>query len=209
MAPGEREQVRGRSIVVKKLKTLPIEAVVRGYLEGSGWKEYRESQSVCGITLPPGLQRASKLPQPIFTPATKEEAGTHDENITFERMVADRGRGAREGSPRRRHPALHGGRGIRAHEGHHHRRHQVRVRHGRRRAGSTSSTRRSRRTPRASGRSRPTRWARARRASTSSTSATGSTRSASRGSRRRPPVPREVALKTSEKYQEALKRLAA
>ena len=88
VAPGEREQVRGRSIVVKKLKTLPIEAVVRGYLEGSGWKEYRETQSVCGIKLPPGLQRASKLPQPIFTPATKEEAGTHDENITFERMVA-------------------------------------------------------------------------------------------------------------------------
>jgi phosphoribosylaminoimidazole-succinocarboxamide synthase len=87
VAPGEREQVRGRAIVVKKLKTLPIEAVVRGYLEGSGWKEYRETQSVCGIKLPPGLQRASKLPQPIFTPATKEEAGTHDENITFERMV--------------------------------------------------------------------------------------------------------------------------
>jgi len=87
VAPEEREQVRGRSIVVKKLKALPIEAVVRGYLEGSGWKEYRESQSVCGIKLPPGLQRASKLPQPIFTPATKEEAGTHDENITFERMA--------------------------------------------------------------------------------------------------------------------------
>ncbi len=87
VAPQEREQVRGRAIVVKKLKTLPIEAVVRGYLEGSGWKEYRETQSVCGIKLPPGLQRASKLPQPIFTPATKEEAGTHDENITFERMV--------------------------------------------------------------------------------------------------------------------------
>jgi phosphoribosylaminoimidazole-succinocarboxamide synthase len=60
---------------------------VRGYLEGSGWKEYRESQSVCGIKLPSGLQRASKLPQPIFTPATKEQAGTHDENITFERMA--------------------------------------------------------------------------------------------------------------------------
>lgn len=87
VAPEEREQVRGRSIVVKKLKPLPVEAVVRGYLEGSGWKEYRETQSVCGIKLPPGLQRASKLPQPIFTPATKAEAGTHDENITFERMV--------------------------------------------------------------------------------------------------------------------------
>ncbi|MBL0142586.1 MAG: phosphoribosylaminoimidazolesuccinocarboxamide synthase [Betaproteobacteria bacterium] len=87
VAPQEREQVRGRSIVVKKLKPLPVEAVVRGYLEGSGWKEYRESQSVCGIKLPPGLERASKLPQPIFTPATKAEAGMHDENITFERMA--------------------------------------------------------------------------------------------------------------------------
>jgi phosphoribosylaminoimidazole-succinocarboxamide synthase len=87
VAPEEREQVRGRSVVVRRMKTLPIEAVVRGYLEGSGWKEYRETQGVCGIKLPPGLQRASKLPQPIFTPATKEEAGTHDENITFERMV--------------------------------------------------------------------------------------------------------------------------
>jgi phosphoribosylaminoimidazole-succinocarboxamide synthase len=87
VAPEERDQVRGRSIVVKKLKPLPVEAVVRGYLEGSGWQEYRESQSVCGIRLPQGLQRASKLPQPIFTPATKAEAGTHDENITFERMA--------------------------------------------------------------------------------------------------------------------------
>ena len=87
VAPQEREQVRGRSIVVKKLSPLPVEAVVRGYLEGSGWKEYRETQSVCGIKLPPGLERASKLPQPIFTPATKAEAGMHDENITFERMA--------------------------------------------------------------------------------------------------------------------------
>jgi phosphoribosylaminoimidazole-succinocarboxamide synthase len=88
VAPEEREQVRGRSIVVKKLKPLPVEAVVRGYLEGSGWKEYQESQSVCGIRLPAGLERAAKLPQPIFTPATKAEAGLHDENITFERMAA-------------------------------------------------------------------------------------------------------------------------
>jgi phosphoribosylaminoimidazole-succinocarboxamide synthase len=87
VAPEERDQVRGRSIVVKRLKPLPVEAVVRGYLEGSGWQEYRESQSVCGIRLPQGLQRASKLPQPIFTPATKEQAGSHDINITFERMA--------------------------------------------------------------------------------------------------------------------------
>jgi phosphoribosylaminoimidazole-succinocarboxamide synthase len=88
VAPEEREQVRGRSIVVRKLAPLPIEAVVRGYLEGSGWKEYQQSQSVCGIALPPGLKRASKLPRPIFTPATKAEAGAHDENISFAQMAA-------------------------------------------------------------------------------------------------------------------------
>jgi phosphoribosylaminoimidazole-succinocarboxamide synthase len=87
VAPQEREQVRGRAMVVKRMQPLPIEAVVRGYLEGSGWKEYRESGKVCGIALPPGLKRASKLPQPIFTPATKAEAGHHDENISFEQMA--------------------------------------------------------------------------------------------------------------------------
>jgi phosphoribosylaminoimidazole-succinocarboxamide synthase len=87
VAPGEREQVRGRAIVVRRMKTLPVEAVVRGYLEGSGWKEYSEGGKVCGVPLPPGLKRASKLPEPIFTPATKAEAGHHDENISFERMA--------------------------------------------------------------------------------------------------------------------------
>ena len=87
VAPDEREQVRGRSMLVKRLKPLPVEAVVRGYLAGSGWKEYQESQSVCGVKLPPGLKNASKLPEPIFTPATKAEMGAHDENISFERMV--------------------------------------------------------------------------------------------------------------------------
>ena len=86
VAPDEREQVRGRSMLVKRLKPLPVEAVVRGYLAGSGWKEYQQSQSVCGVKLPPGLQNASKLPEPIFTPATKAEMGEHDENISFERM---------------------------------------------------------------------------------------------------------------------------
>jgi phosphoribosylaminoimidazole-succinocarboxamide synthase len=87
VAPAEREQVRGRAIVVRKMQTLPVEAVVRGYLEGSGWKEYSEGGKVCGVPLPPGLKRASKLPEPIFTPATKAEAGHHDENISFERMA--------------------------------------------------------------------------------------------------------------------------
>jgi phosphoribosylaminoimidazole-succinocarboxamide synthase len=87
VAPGERDQVRGRSVVVKRLTPLPVEAVVRGYLEGSGWKEYHESGKVCGIALPGGLKRASKLPQPIFTPATKAQAGHHDENISFAQMA--------------------------------------------------------------------------------------------------------------------------
>jgi phosphoribosylaminoimidazole-succinocarboxamide synthase len=87
VAPAERAQVRGRSMVVKKLKPLPVEAVVRGYLEGSGWKEYSANGTVCGIPLPRGLSRASKLPAPIFTPATKAEFGEHDENITFEQMA--------------------------------------------------------------------------------------------------------------------------
>ena len=81
----EKAQVRGRAIVVKKLKPLPVEAVVRGYLIGSGWKDYQKTGAVCGIPLGKGLQQAQKLPEPIFTPATKAESG-HDENISFERM---------------------------------------------------------------------------------------------------------------------------
>ncbi|PXW95883.1 phosphoribosylaminoimidazole-succinocarboxamide synthase [Sphaerotilus hippei] len=87
VAPDEVDQVRGRSMLVKRLKPVPIEAVVRGYLAGSGWKEYQESQSVCGVALPSGLRNAAKLPEPIFTPATKAEMGDHDENISFDRMV--------------------------------------------------------------------------------------------------------------------------
>ncbi|WP_246099474.1 phosphoribosylaminoimidazolesuccinocarboxamide synthase [Methylibium rhizosphaerae] len=89
---GEHAQVTGRSMLVKRLKPIPVEAVVRGYLAGSGWKEYQESRSVCGVALPAGLRNASKLPEPIFTPATKAEMGEHDENIDFERMVAIVGR---------------------------------------------------------------------------------------------------------------------
>ena len=81
----EKAQVRGRAIVVKKLKPLPVEAVVRGYLIGSGWKDYQATGAVCGIQLAKGLKQAQKLPSPIFTPATKAETG-HDENISFERM---------------------------------------------------------------------------------------------------------------------------
>jgi phosphoribosylaminoimidazole-succinocarboxamide synthase len=87
VAPDERAQVRGRAMLVKRLKGLPIEAVVRGYLAGSGWKEYRETGEVCGVKLPPGLKNASPLPEPIFTPATKAEMGEHDENISFEQAA--------------------------------------------------------------------------------------------------------------------------
>jgi len=87
VASAEVQQVMGRSMLVKRLKPLPIEAVVRGYLAGSGWKEYQETRSVCGVPLPEGLTNAAKLPRPIYTPAAKAEAGEHDENITFERTV--------------------------------------------------------------------------------------------------------------------------
>ncbi|WP_367848538.1 phosphoribosylaminoimidazolesuccinocarboxamide synthase [Rhodoferax sp. WC2427] len=85
--PEEVPQVTGRSMLVKRLKPLPIEAVVRGYLAGSGWKEYQDSQSVCGVPLPAGLRNASKLAAPIYTPAAKAAVGDHDENITFARSV--------------------------------------------------------------------------------------------------------------------------
>ena len=90
VAPDEVAQVKGRSMLVKRLKPIPVEAVVRGYLAGSGWKEYQESRSVCGVPLPEGLANASKLPSPIFTPAAKAEVGEHDENISFaqvEKMI--------------------------------------------------------------------------------------------------------------------------
>ncbi|HQO27947.1 MAG TPA: phosphoribosylaminoimidazolesuccinocarboxamide synthase, partial [Accumulibacter sp.] len=83
VASAEREQVRGRALVVKRLHPLPIEAVVRGYLIGSGWQDYQTSGAVCGIDLPAGLRQASKLPTPIFTPASKAAPGAHDENISF------------------------------------------------------------------------------------------------------------------------------
>ncbi|OIP98906.1 MAG: phosphoribosylaminoimidazolesuccinocarboxamide synthase [Zetaproteobacteria bacterium CG2_30_46_52] len=82
----ERARVASRALVVKRLKPLPIEAIVRGYLIGSGWKEYQASGAVCGIPLPQGLRLADKLPEPIFTPSTKADVGAHDENIDFDRM---------------------------------------------------------------------------------------------------------------------------
>ena len=92
VAPDEAAQVEERSMLVKRLKPVPLEAVVRGYLAGSGWKEYQDSGAVCGVKLPAGLKNASKLPEPIFTPATKAAVGEHDENISFEQAAASIGR---------------------------------------------------------------------------------------------------------------------
>jgi phosphoribosylaminoimidazole-succinocarboxamide synthase len=83
----DRAQIKGRAFVVKRLKPLPIEAIVRGYLVGSGWKEYKKSGTVCGIKLPVGLLEAQKLPQPLFTPSTKAAVGEHDENISFDEVI--------------------------------------------------------------------------------------------------------------------------
>ncbi|HRH82354.1 MAG TPA: phosphoribosylaminoimidazolesuccinocarboxamide synthase [Thiobacillaceae bacterium] len=83
VAPAERDQVRGRAVVVKRLKALPVEAIVRGYLVGSGWADYQKTGAVCGIALPAGLRQADKLPEPLFTPSTKAAVGQHDENIDF------------------------------------------------------------------------------------------------------------------------------
>ena len=87
VAPGEVEQVSGRAVVAKRLKPILVEAVVRGYIIGSGWKDYQATGAICGIKLPAGLQQASKLDAPIFTPAAKAELGEHDENISFEQTV--------------------------------------------------------------------------------------------------------------------------
>ena len=96
VAPDERDQVRGRAVVVKRLKPVLVEAVARGYLIGSGWKDYQASGSVCGIPLPAGLKQAGKLPEPIFTPAAKAEVGLHDENVDFAHVVAAVGQGMAE-----------------------------------------------------------------------------------------------------------------
>lgn len=100
VSPAEVEQVQGRAVVVKRLKPILVEAVVRGYLAGSGWKDYQATGSVCGIALPAGLQNAQKLAEPIFTPAAKAEMGEHDENISFaeteERIGADLARQMRD-----------------------------------------------------------------------------------------------------------------
>src|SRR5690606_26944213 len=94
--PGERDQVAGRAMVVKRLKPILIEAVARGYLIGSGWKDYQATGAICGVPLPAGLRQAARLPEPIFTPAAKAEFGTHDENVDFAHVVAEVGQSLAE-----------------------------------------------------------------------------------------------------------------
>jgi len=96
VAANERDQVIGRAVVVKRLKPILVEAVARGYLIGSGWKDYQASGAVCGIALPSGLKQASKLPQPIFTPAAKAEFGLHDENVDFDHVIKEVGQAMAE-----------------------------------------------------------------------------------------------------------------
>jgi phosphoribosylaminoimidazole-succinocarboxamide synthase len=104
VAPDERAQVEGRAFVVRRLAPLPIEAIVRGYVAGSGWKDYQRTGSICGIALPAGLREAQQLPAPIFTPSTKAPAGAHDENIPYAEAERLLGAGTRRRSARRRDP---------------------------------------------------------------------------------------------------------
>jgi len=92
VSAAERSQVEGRAVVVRALRPLPVECIARGYLIGSGWKDYQASGAVCGIALPKGLRQADRLPEPIFTPSTKAAVGTHDENVAFDAVVAAIGR---------------------------------------------------------------------------------------------------------------------
>jgi phosphoribosylaminoimidazole-succinocarboxamide synthase len=91
VAPNERDQVKGRAVVVKRLKPILVEAVARGYLIGSGWKDYQQTGSICGIALPAGLKQAEKLPEALFTPAAKAEFGMHDENVDFDHVIREVG----------------------------------------------------------------------------------------------------------------------
>ncbi len=132
--PVELAMLEGRASIVRRLRALPIEAVVRGYLSGSGWKDYQRTGAVCGHTLPTGLRLADALPEPIFTPATKAAAGSHDENIDFAAVTAHDRRGTCARRARRGHCPLSPRLSARARARHHHRRYQIRIR--RRRAAA-------------------------------------------------------------------------
>ena len=196
----------GRSTECRRLEMLPIECVVRGYLSGSGWKDYRAGGAVCGHELPDGLVESERLPEPIFTPATKAQTG-HDENIDRDAAAELVGRRAlRRG---RAHLAravpLRGG--VRGRARDHPRGHEVRARPRRGRAGSCSATRPSRRTRRASGRRTSTGRAGRSRPSTSSSCATTARRSAGTRPTRARSCPDDVVAGTRARYVEAFERL--
>ena len=129
----QRRLLGDRAIVVRRLKPLPVEAIVRGYLIGSGWKDYQRGGNVCGIALPTGLRQADRLPEPIYTPSTKAAVGDHDQNVSFAHTANLIGKELAATDPRRQPPHLPAGRCLRADPRHHHRRHQVRVRRRRQR----------------------------------------------------------------------------
>ncbi len=120
----QAEVLAGRTMLVRKAEVVPVECVVRGYLAGSGWKEYRENGKVCGITLPSGLKQSQQLPEPIFTPATKEESG-HDQNISFEQMAQITGSSVAATLRQHSLDVLPPGSGVRPIARHHHCRHKV------------------------------------------------------------------------------------
>jgi len=124
--------LEGRTMLVKKARPLPVECIVRGFLAGSGWKEYRETGAVCGITLPTGLSESSRLDEPIFTPSTKAELGDHDENIPFEKMVELCGKDVAEKARKATLDIYRKARESRRQPRPDHRRHEVRIRHLRR-----------------------------------------------------------------------------
>ena len=203
------DEARGRGLLVEKLEIFPVECVVRGYLSGSGWKEYKQCQAVCGIELPSGLRESDRLPEPIFTPATKAELGDHDENVDFDRAAEIVGDRATMEELRRLSLEVYA-RGAEHAEsnGHHPGRHEVRVRARRRTATSCSPTRSSRRTPRDSGPPTSTSRAAASLLSTSSTCATGSTRPGGTTRRPAPSCRPRSSEATRAKYVEAYERIA-
>ena len=202
----QKPEWAGRVMLCRRAEMLPIECIVRGYITGSAWKEYRADGTMHGERLPEGLLESSQLPEPVFTPSTKAEDGDHDMNISFEQAAELVGPDI---AARARDVSLElytAGRGVGRGAGDHHRRHQVRARVRRRRAGR-SPTRSSPRTPRGSGRPTSGSRARPRRRSTSSRCGTTSTRSTGTRNRHHRRLPTEVVDATRTRYVEAYERV--
>ena len=205
-----RDALRGRSMLVRKTEPFPIECVARGYLSGSGWKEYQSTGTVCGVKLPDGLRESDRLPEPIFTPATKATTGPRHQ---YQRRRGRQDRRSRHDrkAPKHDAAAVLARRRPRRTPGHHRRRHEIRIRARLRRQRhtrkSSSLTRCSRRIRPASGRGISTSPEGRSRASTSSSCAITSKQSAGTSSRPVPSLPPEVIEKTREKYVQAFRVL--